>query len=191
MKHLLSDVDADHRRGIAQQQAMRQQAQDRVAEAQTAMQQLAACGRSVYDAPEFAPLRRHLPFNAGSPSVEQLADNSIPSVGEVHLVLQAHAALGPCKERALEALSRFAPEQAAVAREVTTANEDALVPLVQRQETWGDYNRQARNLVLAGNAKHQAMAAQSRQAQEQALERESRASRAAASRCECHPCLRS
>ena len=44
-------------------------------------------------------------------------------------------------------------------------------PLAQRQETWGELNRQARDIVATGNARPLAVAAPARQAQLQALER--------------------
>jgi hypothetical protein len=49
----------------------------------------------VYNSPEFAPLRRHLPFKVTDATLEQLSDNSLASDDEIKVILALHPQLQP------------------------------------------------------------------------------------------------
>src|SRR6516165_11553130 len=62
---------------------------------QSAVQDLRICSETVYNSPEFAPLRRHLPFKVTDATLEQLSDNSLASDDEIKVILALHPQLQP------------------------------------------------------------------------------------------------
>jgi hypothetical protein len=53
------------------------QFQAMVSNDRTAIQDLQVCAMAIYESPEYAPLRRHVPYKVSEATLEQLSDNSL------------------------------------------------------------------------------------------------------------------
>jgi hypothetical protein len=125
---------------------------------QSAAQDLQACTMSVYDSPEFAPLRRHIPYKATDATLEQLSDNRSATDDEIKLIFEIHPKVQSCRKQALDDISQSTPTLVPIVLAVITKDEDSLIDLIQKKESWGAHIRRVRDALIAGTAEAQAEA---------------------------------
>jgi hypothetical protein len=125
---------------------------------QAAGQEYRACMEAVYDSPEFEPLRRHIPYKITDVTLEQLSDNSLATDDQIRLILEAHPKKQSCRKQALDHLAQFAPTVVPIALSGFTKNEDNLIDLIQKKQSWGAYVRRGRDIGIAEQAEMQAEA---------------------------------
>ena len=118
---------------------------------QQAAQFFASCMAAVYDAPDAAPLREHVPFNSLDVSLAQLADKSYPTGIEVASIEAFQSRRGRCMAAFLGQIERSAPTLIPILQRAHSEADDDLVSLTQHKITWGDTVRRARDRGLALN----------------------------------------
>jgi hypothetical protein len=136
--------------------AAQRQYQAMVSNDRSAVQDLQACAETVYNSPEYAPLRRHVPFRVTDITLEQLSDNSFATDDEVQLILETHPKMQSCRKQALDRISQSTPTLVPIMLVVLTKSEDSLIDLIQKKQSWGAHVRRARDAIIAGTAELQA-----------------------------------
>jgi hypothetical protein len=91
--------------------------------------------------PEFAPLAPHLAGDLRTASLAQLSDTSYATPEEAALVMRAHDAVAPCRQRYLGRLMHELPAIEPIQERELTTNDRLNVALVQHRITWGTYTR--------------------------------------------------
>ena len=124
---------------------------------QSDLQAYNACTAAVYNAPEYAPLKRHAASNVNNASLEPLASNDLATDEEIRLLQAAHARVLACRQTFLNAVAQHAPTIAAIDGAIATRTDDAMVALIQKKITWGEYLPQWQAIAAAG---HQAWLAE-------------------------------
>ena len=124
---------------------------------QSDLQAYNACTAAVYNAPEYAPLKRHAASNVNNASLEPLASNDLATDEEIRLLQAAHARVLACRQTFLNAVAQHAPTIAAIDGAIATRTDDAMVALIQKKITWGEYLRQWQAIAAVG---HQAWLAE-------------------------------
>jgi len=124
---------------------------------QSDLQAYNACAAAVYNAPEYAPLKRHAPSNVNNASLEPLASNDLATDEEIRLLQAVHARVLACRQTFLNAVAQHAPTVAAIDAAIAARTDDALVALIQKKITWGEYLRQWQAIAAAS---HQAWLAE-------------------------------
>jgi hypothetical protein len=122
---------------------------------QSAVQELQACTKALYDSPEYAPLRRHAPYKVSDATLEQLSDNSLATDDEIKLILALHPQLQSCRKQALDRITQSTPTLVPIMLGVVTKGEDSLIDLIQKKQSWGAHVRRVRDVVVAGAAELQ------------------------------------
>ena len=124
---------------------------------QSDLQTYNACAAAVYNAPEYAPLKRHAPSNVNNASLEPLASNDLATDEEIRLLQTAHARVLACRQTFLNAVAQHAPTIAAIDAAIAARTDDAMLALIQKKITWGEYLRQWQAIAAAS---HQAWLAE-------------------------------
>jgi len=117
----------------------------------SALEGLQLCAANVYNSPEFSPLRRHAPIKIIDATLEQLSDDSFATDDEIKAILQIHPKLQWCRQQALDRISQSTPTLSAIMLVMVTKNEDSLIELIRRKETWGQYTRRVRDVSVQGS----------------------------------------
>jgi hypothetical protein len=86
-----------------------------------------------------------------------LASNDLATDEEIRLLQAAHARVLACRQTFLNAVAQHAPTIAAIDGAIATRTDDAMVALIQKKITWGEYLRQWQAIAAAG---HQAWLAE-------------------------------
>jgi hypothetical protein len=107
--------------------------------------QIKACVAAVYNLPENAPLRQHIPLNITDVTLQQLSDTSLASQDEIHAILVAHPQLQQCRKAFLTNLAQTEPSVVPILTTTYNKNEDDLVALIQRKISWGEYIHRIRD----------------------------------------------
>jgi hypothetical protein len=136
--------------------AAQRQYQTMVTNDKSAVQDLQSCSMAIYNSPEFAPLREHLPSNVTQATLEQLSDNRLATDGEIKIILAVHPQLQACRKQALDRISQSTPTLVPILLATLTKNEDSLIDLIQKKQSWGTYVRGVRDRAVAQNAELQA-----------------------------------
>jgi hypothetical protein len=126
---------------------------------QSDLQAYNACTAAVYNAPEYASLKRHAPSNVSNASLELSASNDLATDEEIRLLQAAHARVLACRQTFLNAVAQHAPTIAAIDAAIAARTDDAMVALIQKKITWGEYLRQWQAIAAAG---HQAWLAEAK-----------------------------
>jgi hypothetical protein len=132
------------------------QYQAMVSNDRSAVQDLQVCAIAIYESPEYAPLRRHVPYKVADATLEQLADNSLATDQEIRLILETHPKAQSCRKQALERISQSTPTLVPILLAVFTKGEDSLIDLIQKKQSWGTHIRRVRDASIAGTAELQA-----------------------------------
>jgi hypothetical protein len=118
---------------------------------QSDLQAYNACTSAVYNASEYAPLKRHAASNVNNASLEPLASNDLATDEEIRLLQAAHARVLACRQTFLNAVAQHAPTIAAIDAAIAARTDDAMVALIQKKITWGEYLRQWQAIAAAGH----------------------------------------
>ena len=110
------------------------------------------CQLAVYNAPEFDPIRPHIPRNVFQATTEQLSDTSLPTDDEIRAILQLHPRSRTCYDEFLNGLAQSAPSLALISARRLTKTQDSLVDLLERKQGWGDHILRSREAALAWRA---------------------------------------
>ena len=123
---------------------------------QSALQDLQTCAMAVYNSPELAPLRRHLPFKPTDATLEQLTDASLATDEEIRVILEEHPKLQSCRQHTMDQISQTTPTAVPIFLGIATKSEDSLIDLIQKKQSWGAHVRRIRDVTIAGAAELQA-----------------------------------
>jgi len=122
---------------------------------QSAIQDLQMCVTTVYNSPEFALLRKHLPLKVTDATLEQLSDDSLATDQEISVILVEHPKLQSCRQRAIDQISQTSPTVVPIFLAITTKSEDSLINLIQKKQGWGAHVRRVRDVTVAGTSELQ------------------------------------
>ena len=114
------------------------------------------CQLAVFNAPEFDPIRPHIPKNVFQATAEQLADTSLPTDDEIRAILLLHPRSRVCYDELLRALSRSAPSLAVGFARQITEMQNSLVDLLQRKQGWGAHLQRGKAASIARRAEQAA-----------------------------------
>ena len=109
----------------------------------------AKCIVAVNADPRFSPLWVHTPKPPASPTIEQLADESLANPSDILLEEAHHDAILPCRDNALAQLESVDSRVALAFSNAYNEGDSITLALVQRRITWGEANRQVQQLTLA------------------------------------------
>lgn len=123
---------------------------------EAAIAQSKACNTAVYDSPESASLRLHLPQNVNDATLQQLSDSSMVTPAEWQAILATHPKFQQCRKALLEALMSSEPGAVPILAASYNEIEDDLLALSDHKLTWGQYIRRARDRVTKTQASLQA-----------------------------------
>jgi hypothetical protein len=112
---------------------------------QQASAEIKACWTTIYNSPESAPLRAHLPLDVSDVTLRQLADPSLATREETQAVFAAHARLAPCRRAYVADLAQFEPILAPIYVAFYNERDDDTLALAQRRISWGEYVRRWRD----------------------------------------------
>jgi hypothetical protein len=104
-----------------------------------------ACGAQIYNSPEYAPLRIHLPHKTADLTLQQMSDGSFATPTEVQAIFATHPGFQSCRKALLTGLAQSEPSLVPILTASYNKNEDDLLALIQQKMTWGDYARRARD----------------------------------------------
>jgi len=107
-----------------------------------------ACLQAVYNAPESAPIRPHMPLDVRVATMEQLTDKSMATDDEIKAVLAQHPQAQACKTAFFNQVANAVPTLVPLYAEMMTKSEDSLIDLVQRKQSWGDHVRRVRDVFV-------------------------------------------
>jgi hypothetical protein len=119
---------------------------------QPIVDQTKACMASVYNSPDFAPLRPHIPLDARDISLAQLSDPSHATKPEIDALQLTHPGVQACEKIALDGLARTMPSLVPALAKNYSINDDDLVLVTQQKLSWGEQERHRRDLFLAFQA---------------------------------------
>lgn len=164
--------------------AAQRQLRSMVGNDQAALQRLQACTANIYNSPDLEPLRKDLPLNPNSASLEQLANTNFVSGVEVRLIFANHPKLQACRQEFIAQISQTTPTWVPIFVKMTTTNDNYLIELLQKKLDWGDFLERLRQTTNEANAElvaeNQRILAALEQSHEAELARRQAATQAAA-----------
>ena len=86
------------------------------------------------------------------PTLEQLADGSRATDGEIRLLLDVHPRVEACRQQLLDGLTRSTPSFAAILATLYAKADDSFIELIRKRQSWGEHTRQARDLAIQGRS---------------------------------------
>jgi hypothetical protein len=119
---------------------------------QLAKQQLDACVTSVRDSPEFQPIIKTGHLVSTRPTLDQMADTRLATNEEIEAIRLTHPRMEECRAAFVNDVSRNAPTVASIFVTRLAKNEDSLVDLLQKRQSWGDYFRRDRDTAAEAQA---------------------------------------
>jgi hypothetical protein len=136
--------------------AAQRQYQTMVTTDKSAVQDLRTCTMAVYNSPEAASLREHLPFSVTELTLEQLSDNRLATDAEIKVILAVHPQIQSCRKQALDRISQATPTLVPIMLVTVTKSEDSLLDLIQKKQSWGAHVRRVRDINTAQTGEMQA-----------------------------------
>lgn len=115
-----------------------------------AAQEAQACFVTLYDSPEFAPLRAHFALPPDRRTLEQLSDSSQATEGEIRLILDVHPGIQACRQQALDRVTQSTPSLVAIFATLYAKSDDSLIQLISKRQSWGEHTKQTRDLAIEG-----------------------------------------
>jgi hypothetical protein len=107
----------------------------------------AECIRAVRRKPEYQGLASHFPDRTGNYTLQQLSDQSLPTTSEARaMTAYSDEAVSSCNRPAIEELGRISPAIGAITQRSLAASQDAVLLVVQRKVTWGEFAQKAKGL---------------------------------------------
>jgi hypothetical protein len=108
-----------------------------------------ACTAAVYNAPEAAPLRPHVPLDAREATLAQLSDPAFATGPEIAAIELLHPRVKACQKAVLDGLANTTPGAVPILARAYSANDDDTILLIQRKLSWGDRVKRGRDRALA------------------------------------------
>jgi hypothetical protein len=121
-----------------------------------ASEKIAACNAAVYNSPEAAVLRSHMPFKPSDATLQQIGDPSLASDEEINALFITHLQVQDCCRTFLTEMSQSAPSLVPIFTAFYNRNEDDLLALIHKQLTWGEFNKKRRDEAAEAQAAVQA-----------------------------------
>lgn len=103
------------------------------------------CAATVYNASENAALRARRPYRVSELTLIQLSDPSLITSEEQNVLTLAHQKTQQCRSIFLREISHSEPAIVPIFTASFNKSDDALLALLQRRVTWGDYLRSERD----------------------------------------------
>lgn len=116
---------------------------------QALLTQLNTCARADYNAPEAAPIRRHIPLEMQAISPAQLSNPSFATNDEIPAIVWFHDRVSLCRKQGMEGLVHTTPSFVPIFAKAFSAADDDTLLLIQRKMAWGEVVRRARDRVTA------------------------------------------
>jgi hypothetical protein len=116
---------------------------------QAVLAQAKACTTDLYNSPEAAPLRPHLPLNPTQATLTQLSDPALATPPEITAINQLYPRYKACQQAVVAGLSRSMPSLMPVLEKTYAAGDDDNVLLIQRKISWGERVHRGRDRALA------------------------------------------
>jgi hypothetical protein len=104
-----------------------------------------ACLYNVYDSPDAAPLRNHLPLNPSDVTLEQMSDTAFATPTEIQAIYAVHPQVQACRKSLLNGFAQSEPSLVPIFVASYNKTEDDLLAVIQQKMTWGDYVRRGRD----------------------------------------------
>jgi hypothetical protein len=117
-----------------------------------------SCVAALYSAPEAAPLRPHIPRDVRDLTLAQLSDRSFTTNEENNAIFLLYPRLQQCQKTYLDGLSGAIPSFVPILSREYIENEDSVLLLVQRKQSWGDFSKRRRDMELEAQSQIQAEA---------------------------------
>lgn len=114
---------------------------------QAAVSTLNICMQAVYDSPEVAPLRAHIPAPRSQATLEQQTDPAFATDEEIKALFAEHPKANACRQQELDRLVQQTPSVVPILANGFSHIEQAMIGLVQKRTTWGEYTRQVKSIV--------------------------------------------
>lgn len=108
-------------------------------------QQLLSCLKAIYDSPVSEPIRRHMPMDVRTATLEQMTDSSFATDVEIAAILDIHPQAQTCKQTFLDRITQTTPSLVPILASIMTMSESSLIDLIQRKKNWGDHVRQVKD----------------------------------------------
>ncbi len=113
-----------------------------------------ACMSALTASPAYSDLAQHLPLSSAAPSLEQLADPSVPTSEQVAALLDWHKGVQICRQQFLDAAQASFPFMVVALQQDYAEADNLLLRLALRQASFGEVNRQISQLRVAANARN-------------------------------------
>ena len=105
------------------------------------------CSEAVWNSPESAPIRPHIPFDLKDATLDEMMDSSKPTPEEIAAIKAVHPQLVACRNTFLDKVNTTTSTIAAVFVENWNARDSLLIQLLQHEITWGKYITDGRTLA--------------------------------------------
>lgn len=119
-----------------------------------------ACINDVQSNPKYSSLSKYMPPQNDDFTMEQLSNQSIPTIAEAKLYTQFSNDMKSCKKTFLEASNKTSPLLGSVVLNTNTRTDNVSVEIIQRKITWGEAARRFKEISAAANADYMQAAAQ-------------------------------
>jgi hypothetical protein len=134
--------------------AAQRQAALMMQQAKPVMERGTICMAAVKNNPIYEPLARRTPFDGrDNATLRQLADTDKANEEEIELIIAANNESTPCRQYVVEGFMKILPSLVTIFVESYHQLEIAMVDLIQRKITWGEYNQRRTVLRDDMNAK--------------------------------------
>lgn len=132
--------------------AAQRQLQSMAVNNREALQESQACVAAIYNLPDLEPLRKNLPLNVDSASLEQLSNLNYISDVEVQLITANYPKLQTCRQNTITRLAQTTPTWAPIFAKLFVTNDSNLVELVQKKLRWGEFLQRLREASVAAKS---------------------------------------
>ena len=127
-----------------------QQAQMMMSNSESALAQVNSCTTSIYNSPDYAPLRPHIPLDLRQVTLEQLADTRKITKSEVKAIYAVHPKLQSCRQNYLDQIVQTTPSLASIEAATFSRNNLDIVKLVHGKLTWGQFVERTQSVFAEG-----------------------------------------
>lgn len=101
--------------------------------------QVKACVTEAYSSPQAAAIRLRRPIDPADASLEQLNSSDFASPDEIKALYALHGQIQPCRKASLENLVTVVPTVVPIMSAGYQEGDTALLALINKQMTWGQY----------------------------------------------------
>ena len=104
---------------------------------QTNVAELKACAANVYNSPDYAPIRAHVPLLVTDATLQQLSNENHATPAEAQSILNTHPRLQECRKTFLVATAQTEPGLVPVLTAAYNKNDDDLLALTRAKTCLG------------------------------------------------------